>query len=33
MFARLQDELEAASNALIDEGLTVQGRTRDDLAG
>ena len=33
MFARLQDELEAASNTLIDEGLAIQGRTRDDLAG
>lgn len=30
MFAELKNELEAASDRLLDEGLAVQGRTRDD---
>ncbi|QYJ01849.1 1-acyl-sn-glycerol-3-phosphate acyltransferase [Thalassovita mediterranea] len=32
MFARLKVELETASDALLDEGLAAQGRTRADLA-
>lgn len=31
LMTRLQEETEAASNRLLDEGLAVQGRTRDDL--
>lgn len=33
MFARMKEELEAGSDRLLEEGLKVQKRTRDDLAG